>query len=130
MTKISLMKIVCQKTLKNQSCQFLHPLIIADSKVFASTQMPGIVPQFDRRLRQRIFVAQNADACRVENKEPAAGRFQSQPPRGKYPQEMSARKNQDVVVQVPNPFHHTVGSRANCCRRFATGATVTKNVPV
>jgi hypothetical protein len=43
---------------------------------------------------------------------------------------MSTREQQDVALELPNLANDTINSRTDLPRRFAAGATITKQFPL
>src|SRR5882724_5835413 len=77
-----------------------------------SVQVMRIVPQSDDRLGKVVLVAEDAEGCGAEHKITPARRFEAEPACGEHPQNMGARKHQDVALDGAYTIDNTVGSRA------------------
>ena len=89
----------------------------------------GFIPQTDRRLRQIVLVAENAEAGGVEQEVTAASRFEPEPAGREDPQDMRARKYQDVALDGANALNYPVGPRRHLVRSFASRAAVAEQEP-
>src|SRR5947209_12942308 len=89
----------------------------------------GFVPQPDRRLRQIVLVAENAEAGGAEHEVTAASRFEPEPAGREHPQDVRARKYQDVAPDCTNALDYSVGPRAHLIRGFASRSAVAEQEP-
>jgi len=62
-----------------------------------------------------MFVTEDAQAGRDEQKKPASRRFEPQPASGEHPQEMPAGKQQHITVNSADALDHAIRPRANLC---------------
>src|ERR1700730_9199187 len=95
-----------------------------------SVQMMRIVPQSDDRFGEVVLVAENAEGCGAEHEITPARRFEAEPARGEHPQNMGARKHQDVALNGAYTIDNTVGPRAHLVRRLPSGAAVPEQCPI
>src|SRR5882724_5599518 len=95
-----------------------------------SVQVMRIVPQSDDRLGKVVLVAEDAEGCGAEHKITPARRFEAEPACGEHPQNMGARKHQDVALDGAYTIDNTVGSRAHLVRGLPSGAAVPEQIPI
>src|SRR4029450_10577088 len=88
------------------------------------------VPEADHRLGSIVFVPHHAQAGRAEHEEPSGPGFEPETARGQYSGKMTAREEQRVADDSPNPAYSLVGPRPDLVRRLASGAAITAQVPV
>src|ERR1700730_13757279 len=93
-------------------------------------QVMRIVPQSDDRLGEVVLVAKHAEGCGAEHEITPARRFEAEPARGEHPQNMGARKHQDVALNGAYTMDYTVGPRAHLVRRLPSGAAVPEQCPI
>src|SRR5690242_18004561 len=72
--------------------------------------VPIVVPQADRRFRQVVLVAQNAQRRRGEHEEPGLFGRQAQPSRRQDPQKVAVTEQKDVPVDGPQLGNHPIGT--------------------
>src|SRR6516165_1019307 len=77
-----------------------------------------------------MLIAQCAEAHSAQQEVPATRRVETEPTSGEHPQEMPARKNQNVTFDRTHPAHDAVGSRADLARRLSSGTAITEELPV
>src|SRR5437660_12850216 len=92
--------------------------------------MASVVPQPDDRLRRVVFVAQRAQARGAQQEVSTECGIEPEPARGEYSQEMPAGKNQYVAIDRAHALQRAICPHANLARRFSSGATVTKQLPI
>jgi len=92
--------------------------------------VPIVVPQTDRRFRQVVFVAQDAQRRRGEHEEAGLVGRQAQPARRQDPQKVAVTEQEDVPVDGPQSGNHPVGTGTDCRHRFAAGAAIAEEIPV
>src|SRR6185436_3818600 len=92
--------------------------------------MKSIVPQSNHRLGEPMFIAQGAEAGRSEQEVSTAPWFESEPASGEHPQEMPAREQKHVPLDLPHSVHNPVGPDADLIRRFPFRTAVVKQLPV
>ena len=93
-------------------------------------KMMQVVPKLDHRLRQIMLVAKRAQAGSAQQEISTSLGFQPQPTCGQYPKKVPARKNQNVPLYCTHAVNHTIRPRSNLAWRFATGTTVSEELPV
>ena len=59
--------------------------------------MTSVIPKLDDRLEPVMFITQGAQASGAQQEPPSGRRADAEPPGGKYPQKMAARKNQRIT---------------------------------
>src|SRR5258708_6209085 len=89
-----------------------------------------VIPRSDHRLILSVFIAQDTDAGGAQEKIARCSRPQPQPPGGKHAQNVAARKEQHISVDLPHSSHHRIGTSADLFGRFSAWATITKQAPV
>src|ERR1700677_1823800 len=90
----------------------------------------AVVPQANDAVRAAVIIAQYANASGVEHQMATERRRAINPPRGEYPQHMSARENQDVAVERPKPRHHPINPLGDLQHGLAAGTTVAEELPL
>src|SRR2546422_1884086 len=94
------------------------------------SHVPIVVPQADRRFRQVVLVAQDAQRRRGEHEEAGLVSRQAQPARRQDPQKVAVTEQEDVPVDGPPSGNHPVGTGADRRHRLAAGTAVAEAVPV
>src|SRR6266581_767460 len=92
--------------------------------------VPIVVPQADRRFRQVVFVAQDAQRRGGEHEEAGLVSRQAQPARRQDPQKVAVTEQEDVPVDGPQSGYHPVGTGPDRRHRLATGTAVAEEIPV
>src|SRR5262247_4910445 len=72
--------------------------------------VPIVVPQADRRFRQVVLIAQNAQRRRGEHEEAGLVGRQAQPARRQNPQKVTVTAQEDVPVDGPQSSYNLVGT--------------------
>src|SRR5262249_32440569 len=115
----------------NQNFHFsLRHTVPRSSRAGLTPNMAIVVPKTDCWLRQVVFVAQRTQARRTKQKVSPGRRFQSEPASGKHAQDMSAGKKQYVPLHRARAFDRAVCPRPDLVRRFPSGASITKQLPL
>src|SRR5271156_6629065 len=94
-----------------------------------SLRLVCFVPQPDHRLCQIVLIAENAEAGRAEHEVTAASRFEPEPAGCEHPQDVRARKYQDVAPDGANALDCPVGPRPCLVRVFASRSAVAEQKP-
>src|SRR5213076_127584 len=89
-----------------------------------------LVPEADHRLGPIMFVPHRTETGRSEQEVPARPRVEPEPARGEHSEKVSAREEQGVPVDCPNPAYHPVGPRSDLVRRLPSRAAVAEQPPV
>ena len=76
-----------------------------------------------------MLIAQGTQTGGAQEKELAARRFQTYPPRSQNPQEMTAGKNQNIAWQRANLLNNAVRPLANLPGDSPSGQPVAKEMP-
>src|SRR6476659_8337068 len=92
--------------------------------------MVNVVPESNHRAINIVFIAQCAQTRRTQHEDVGIRYLKGVPSRCQHPQEVSARKEQDVSLHFPDATHHTVRPRGDLLRRFASWAAVAEQLPV
>src|SRR3989442_13372712 len=72
--------------------------------------VPIVVPQADRRFRQVVLIAQDAQRRRGEHEEAGLVGRLAQPARRQDPQKVAVTKQEDVPVDGSQSGYHPVGT--------------------
>src|ERR1700761_1741382 len=76
-------------------------------------------------------VTHRTGACRIQHEVPAGlCRFEPQPPGCQHAHEMSARKNQDIPLNLAHTGHHPMSPCVDLVWRLSSRATVAKQLPI
>src|SRR5262247_4700683 len=92
--------------------------------------VPIIVPQTDRRFRQVVFVAQDAQHRRGEHEEASLVGRQAQPARRQDPQKVAVTEQEDMPVDGPQSGNHPVGTGADRRHRLAAETAIAEEIPI
>jgi hypothetical protein len=91
--------------------------------------MASVVPQPDYWFSQIVFVAQRTHARGAQHEESPERGIEPEPTSGKHSQEMRAGEKQYVGFDLAHTFHNSVCAHTNVVRRFASRATIAKQLP-
>jgi hypothetical protein len=76
-------------------------------------KMMEVIPKSDYRLRQIVLVAKRAQARSAQQETSAGLGFKPQPSRGQYPQNVPARKDHHVALDLAHAVNHPIGPHSN-----------------
>src|SRR5262250_1299360 len=77
-----------------------------------------------------MLVAHRTEAGRPEDEQPARARLEPEPARREHPKKVSAREEQGVPLDRPDPQYHAVGPSADLRGRLPFRAAVAEQLPV
>src|SRR5215510_5220575 len=90
-----------------------------------------VIPEADHGPGQIMFVAERAQARRVEQKiSTPASRSKRQPASGQNANKVSAGKEQDVSRNAAKTLDHAVRPRTNLFGRFAAWSAIPEQLPI
>src|SRR5271166_2311254 len=90
-----------------------------------------VIPKADRRVGKSVFVAERAQARRVQQKIPACtSRSQPKPTGSQNPKEVAAGKKQHISRNCADAQHYAVRPLADLGRGFPSRTTVPEDIPV
>src|SRR6266852_386940 len=92
--------------------------------------MTSIVPQMNGGLIHTVFMAEAAQAGRVEHQRSADNCFHPNPTRGQHSEKVATREKQNVAGDSAYSLHYAVCPRSNVFWRFAPRAAVAEQLPV
>ena len=76
-----------------------------------------------------MFVAENADTCRAEQKTAAIGSRESEPARSQHAQEVPTREQEYIALERAQTAYDPIGARRRLVGRFSPGAAIPKQLP-
>src|SRR2546428_8070043 len=76
-----------------------------------------------------MSVPHRTEAGRAEREVPACPRFEPKPAGSEHPENVPARKEQDVPPDLAHPTYHPVSPRSDLFGRLATRTAVAEQLP-